>query len=234
MSTGTSLAFERYFSLSLRGRVSYLQELVASRRIEQDFCIKALEWETEPLAQWFLIKATGVTKLRSALVHILRICENPDVEFAAGAGATSLHLIGAWAVGQIGESCTDSVLELLKDDQEQIRRFAVDALGQIGGAKPAVLEALGQALENDNQEVALWAALSLAKLGEPSLPILRRILVSKEVHRIGYALDAIIKIDGLQSHSILTQFLKNTDQELRGLYQRLIEQNENTLGDQRV
>lgn len=232
MNTNNQLTFDRYVLLSVIARESYLRKALAKGWIQADFCIKAIRWETNPLAQWFLIKAAGVMRLSHALEYILHICKNTDVEFKTTAGTTSLNLIGAWAIGQIGESCTDSVLSLLNEEQEEVRKFAVDALGQIQDAKPTVLAALGQALEYDKQEIALWAALSLAKLGEPSLPILNRVLSSKDIDRIGYALDAIIKIDGLQSHFIVAQFLQSSDIELHNLYQRLIEQNRNNIVSQ--
>src|SRR5262245_1120433 len=113
MNTHNQLTFDQYILLSVIDRENYLREAVANRYIQTDFCIEALSWEPNPLAQWFLIKAAGVMRISSALEHILHICKNPDIEFKTIAGATSLHLIGAWAIGQIGESCTDRVLLLL-------------------------------------------------------------------------------------------------------------------------
>jgi len=228
MTTEENPIFARYILLPETARETLVRWMVETGTMSEEFCLRALDWETAPSIQWFLIKAAGLVKSLRAVTRILDICRKPDNEFANMSGTVgSIHLIGAWALGCIGSGCTESVLALVHDDNEETRKFAVDALGEIGDVRPAVLEALGQALENDSATVALWAALSMAKLGEPSLPILHRIIFSQDARRVAYALDAIVKIDSPQSRSFLAQFLAGASQEFRSLYLRTIEQNQN-------
>src|SRR5439155_22919102 len=142
-----------YSAMNLSERLAYLQSHVLDNNttdLSGRTLLEALAVETDPAAQWFLVKGIGILRLSSGISEILRVCRLPEKEMRH----TSLHAICAWSLGHIGASAYDSVTELLKDPDPETRRCAVDALGEIGDAR--AVPALCSALESDEHKVQLW------------------------------------------------------------------------------
>ncbi len=83
---------------------------------------------------------------------------------------------------------TTLIQELLEGDEWDVRRQAVDSLGQIGAGNEAAITALVQALQDDNSEVRRWVAQSLGQIGagnEAAITALVQALQddNSEVHR---------------------------------------------------
>jgi HEAT repeat protein len=173
------------------GRISFLNAHIAdnSTLLLEDFLIEALHQEHHPIAIWFLIKGLGILRASSSIRLILGVCKSPEVDF----GHTSLHSICAWSLGRIGKAAYEAVADLLTEFDPETRRCGVDCLGEI--RDPRSIALLSKALENDEYMVQVWAGLSLAKLGEASLPVLREVARTNRGVIPVIAADAISKIE---------------------------------------
>jgi HEAT repeat protein len=157
--------------------------------LSERFLLWALNWEKDPKARWFLIKAVGIMELKSGLPSLLQICQQPDVNLEH----TSLHAICAWSLGRIGNSATNALIKLMANEDSETRRCAADALGEIGAS--SAISALSLALMEDDRQVKLWAGLSLAKIGPESIPFLERAAIDPNEATRLIALDALRKIE---------------------------------------
>lgn len=207
--------FDNYTALSNQQRVLFLEQAIDTNTLEPEFYSRALAWEEYPLALWFLIKRAGEARIANCLSALIAICEKPNVEFESAGGLTSLHLIAAWSLGRVGKSCITPLLGSLKNSNTSTKIAIVDALGEIRDDREEVLQALISSLENDPQEVALWSALSLAKLGKQSLDYLHQALFSLDKHRAIYVLDAIIKIGSKESEAVIRNFVEQSGEQMR-------------------
>jgi HEAT repeat protein len=187
----TDSQLETYRRMGTRDRVAFLESRVeegVTVDLSSNFLVEAIAEETDPTAQWFLVKGIGQLRVSEAIESLLAVCRAPEVEM----GKTSLHAICAWSLGKIGPPAYDKVLTLLSDPNWETRRTAVDALGEIGDVR--AIPVLCHALERDEYKVKIWAGLSLAKMGPSALPCLNRI--KGEADQVGQiiASDAIVKI----------------------------------------
>src|SRR5438067_926305 len=94
------VSLEEYMTYPPDDRVRYLNLHVDKMTdLSEDFCQEALKLETLPMAKWYLIRALGLLKSESAIPQLIQVCFEPEVDF----GNTSLHLITARSIGQMGE-----------------------------------------------------------------------------------------------------------------------------------
>lgn len=206
------LSFEEYKSYTTGNRANYLNEHVNDTTdLPPDFCEDALEWETYSVARWYLIRAVGILRIRSAVPLVIKICSEPNEKFSK----SSLHLIAAWALGRIGEDAIEPlILELKTSKNIQMTVCIVDALGEIGS--PKAIPSLDAAFRKKEPEVKLWAALSLAKIGKRSLDTLYNLYFdSKDPSETILVLDAIAKINDDSSKSFVKKILSEGREEER-------------------
>jgi len=179
--------------------------------LKGEFCKKALRWETDSIARWYLIRAIGILKIKAAIPHLIKICLEPEVKFKG----SSLHLITAWSLGKIGENAIDLLLSALKHCKvAENQKCLVDALGEI--RNPRAIDALKMAFENMDQQVKLWAALSLSKIGKASLDVLYNMFFNtRKIKERIVILDAIDKIGDCGSREFLKKILlEGSEQEV--------------------
>lgn len=191
----TSMSVDDYHGLNKQSRVGYLDQQVkeSSTDLTENFVISALSAERDPLAKWFLVKASGLLRSVSAVPLLIRLCEEPDVDFED----TSLHAICAWSLGKIGQPALQPVLDLMRASDVETRRSAVDALGELRDIR--AIDVLCRALQHDEHQVQLWAGLSLAKLGSAALSCLEGVAANTRGSTHEIAVDAIRKI---RNHSL--------------------------------
>jgi hypothetical protein len=188
----TILSFDKYKSYKPHDRALYLNDHVENTTdLLPDFCIKALKWETYPIAKWYLIKAVGILKLKSSIPLLLEICRMHDEKF----NDASLHLITAWSFGKLGEYSFKPIIEEFKKSKNfETKKCIIDALGEIGN--PKAIDILTIAFKEKDDEIKLWAALSLAKIGKKSLNTLYYLYNSiNNLKDKILILDAILKIN---------------------------------------
>ena len=190
-----TISMQQYQNTDPRSRAGYLDQHVTDRSTDltEQFVLDALASESDPLAQWFLVKASGLLRSAKAIPLLIRICKDPERDF----GETSLHAICAWSLGKIGRPAFDAAIELARAANVEARRTAVDALGEIGNVR--AIDVLCSALQHDEHQVQLWAGLSLAKMGNEALSCLERIADERGGETREIALDAIRKI---RDHSL--------------------------------
>lgn len=206
------LVVEQYERMPTNQRQEYLDAHVQDiTDLPERFLLEALRSEPDPAAKWYLVKGLGILRSTAAIPLIISLCKGPDVDL----GHTTVHAICAWSLGRIGDAALPHVMELLREQHTDARRCAVDALGEL--RNPAAIPALCVALESDEHPVRLWAALSLAKIGDAAIPSLHAIIErSNDIVRL-LALDAIIKISNQDSVQILRNLLRYGNREEKKL-----------------
>jgi HEAT repeat protein len=209
---------EEYLRYAPDERVTYLHLHVDKMTdLAEDFCRQALNQETLPLAKWYLIRALGLLRSESAISQLVEVCLSPEVDF----GNTSLHLICASSIGQIGDVALPLLLKAIESAAgKDTRKCLVDALGET--RSPKAIPALYKEFKNEDYEIKLWASLSLSKIGRPALDTLYSILSeSKDWREKVYVLDAICKIKDLSSAPTIKNILyKGTQQEKQFVLER--------------
>ncbi len=143
-----------------------------------------------------------------------RVCKRPGYNGQAlsertGAFTHPARLLVAWVVlfsGGCGGSPAPLTvhdkpvahwLQALHDPDARTRRKAIEALGNVGGADPAVIPALIEALNDREAGVRGAAVLALLKIGpeaSEAVPALRKAQKDKDAKVRSYATKALERI----------------------------------------
>lgn len=153
------------------------------------FFAEILSQETDPICKWYSIRALGDLRAREYKQLLLDVLRKPDVQV----GKSSLHRMCASSIGLLGAEMIPHIVDLLSEPHEATRLAAVDTLGEIGD--PSAIPTLSHYLFSNEKELQLWAALSLGKIGVPSIPALVSALSSAEEQNLLIILDALVMID---------------------------------------
>lgn len=140
-------------------------------------------------SRWYAIRALGGLRAKQCSQVLLDVLRQPDISI----GGSSLHRICARSIGLLGCEMVSDVAGLLENSDEATRVAAVDALGEIG--HPSAIPALSECLLCGQRNVQLWAALSLAKIGSQSVPVLVRALARCDKEEALIVLDALTRIN---------------------------------------
>ena len=165
----------------------------ADEKMESGIIIEACSHENELIA-WYACKAIGVQQDVDGIEQLMKVLSEPAQSF--GEDMSDKRLVAAWSIAKFGyEKVGAKLTAATKADSELLRIGAVDALGEIGD--PRAIEHLVQAILSDTYEVALWASLAAAKMGEIGLPNLETALDQVSCgKKIILIEDAIRKIQG--------------------------------------
>lgn len=155
--------------------------------------------EDDAYLTWHVAREVGRLRLTRGKRFLLETGARPDRPFE---DETSLHLIAAWALGQVGCDLGDFV-RMQDSPEASTRRFVADSLGEAGlpSAYPVLLRMLR---DDSSDDVAMWAALSIAKVVDKAggrlsfaLRDLEAIIRSRSSSslRKTYAFDAHTRID---------------------------------------
>lgn len=144
----------------------------------------------DPYVRWAALKGVGTARDVDSI---------PDLLIALGRdcldlGGTDEQRVAAWALGRFPFEELEAHLARL--DWKMNPRLAAGLADMIGElADPRLLPLLLQLMTLGDQTVMLWATLSAAKIGKPSLPYLVTLLTPEpEIWRVFYALDALNRI----------------------------------------
>ncbi len=141
--------------------------------------------------------------------------------------ASSVRYVCRQALGRSGAVALDGLIAALASPVVDVRSYAADALGDMGGypdfdALPMdkAVPALRKALRDKNYAVRVSAAMALKKFGRrsaPALPELIKLLKDDEWAVVDAAVQAVAAADpsGVKSVPALVMVLKNQKHDLR-------------------
>jgi len=164
------------------------------------YFMSILDTEDDPICKWHAIKAIGHLRASEAREQLLGVLKLPDINF----DKSSLHRICAWAIGYIGSSFTDDIIGILESTSSDETRIAtIDTLGEIGD--PRAIPVLEKQLQSKQRSIRLWAALSLGKIGEASIPSLKQALKCADPELVFIIVDALVIIGTKQTIPVLAR-----------------------------
>lgn len=145
----------------------------------------------DPTSRWYAIKAIGEQKIDQGLQLLIGVLKKNNVTI----GETSLHLIAASSIGKLGDIAIPYVTELLHCSESTIETqlAAVDALGEIRSVES--IPVLIEMIKIKEFEIALWAGLSLSKIGEAATTELMNIFATLPHNKKIIVLDTLMRIE---------------------------------------
>jgi HEAT repeat protein len=173
-------------TISLYARLSEITEAGQSAdRAEIEMALTS----ADPYLVWMGCKAAGLTGSDHWASHLRRVA----IERYPG-NEPDLNSIAIWALAKIdGNAAEDFWREMSLSESANARRAAADLIGEMKADRG--LTTLSRLLGDADPEVASWAALSAAKLGQISIPVLEVTINATSSERIFlYCADALLKI----------------------------------------
>jgi HEAT repeat protein len=154
-------------------------------------------------------KALGNTGHPAAVPYLMEALHDPfwwyEREYATGDLLTAIEKMGVAAVNPL--------IEVLRDKEGTVRKFAATLLGRLGD--PRAIEPLGMALYDLHHEVGKASAESLARFGAPTIDILVEALSHPEMWIRIHAIQALSKIKDVRVTQILLQMLNDPEREVK-------------------
>ena len=174
--------------------------------ISEDLYLAILADESiDSISKWYAVKAIGELKEDKYIPVLIEVLKNQN----ESVGETSLHLIAARSLGKIGSAAVPFVIPLLNGDCSiETQIAAADTLGEIGSIDgiPALIEIV----ESKSSNIAVWACLSLSKIGIPTVKEQIRIFDSLPDEKKLIVLDSLMRIaDNNALEFVAEQFLQN-------------------------
>jgi len=146
------------------------------------------------LASWYACKAIGSRRIEAGIDGLLSVLET-DAPLLDD-HETDRRLIAAWSLAKFGfDKVGAKLIGAYDSGNELLRLGVVDTLGELRDERG--LKTVIFAIQNDDYKVALWAALSAAKIGRVALQPLKELLtLNPSSDRKILIQDAIEKIEG--------------------------------------
>ena len=145
-----------------------------------DFFAELLVRSSDAVCAWYAIRSLGTLQSGEYLPLLIDVIQQPNVVV----GESSLHRITANSIGLIGAPALGEIVPLLNSSQKETRLAAIDTVGEIRAPEGAVL--LEQYLASEDVDSAIWAALSLVKIGSLAVDVLTRQLRSATSARTAF------------------------------------------------
>ena len=167
-----------------------------------DFFAELLRESFDPICLWYAARSLGTLQSIAHLPLLIALLRKPDV----AVGQSSLHRITASSIGLIGPSALRLIAPLLHAAEKHTQLAAIDTLGEIRAPEGAPL--LADCLASEDLDIALWAALSLSKIGPPALATLTRHMNPATPARTFLIIDALVMMcrpDVLPSLAVVVQ-----------------------------
>ena len=145
---------------------------------------------SDPYIRWAGAKGCGEVRDEASIGPLIDLLgtESPDL------GGTDERRIAVWSLAKFGY---EKVIPHVESDPRladpKFAEGVADLIGEVGD--PRCLDLLAQLLARSERSVLLWASLSAAKIGEPSIGTIRNQLSPEpELEKVFYLLDALSKI----------------------------------------
>jgi HEAT repeat protein len=146
----------------------------------------------------------GISIMKRLTIAVFAFCLVPALLAAGDNDAAIRTLLGRLrkgearvvpAIAKYGAAAVPGLMEVLKEGDAAVQANAMQALGQIGPAAKAAVPILAEGLtETTNEGLAEQAAQALGHIGEPAVPVLRRVLENGPPQRAAMAARAIVHV----------------------------------------
>jgi len=183
-------------------------------RFGAEFFAGVVLHEHDPVSQWYALRALGDLRSSEHVDILVQALERPDIEH----GESSIHRIVARSLGKIGVEALPTLMPLFDNPLSATVRAAADSLGEIGHVDG--IPSLEHCLQSDNLDVVLWASLSLAKIGSPSIPALRRALSNATDSTALTLIDALAQISDPEVLPVLDYSIRRHSDVFRFFVQK--------------
>jgi HEAT repeat protein len=169
--------------------------------------------------KWREFRDWGDRRDAAHVDELIKAISSPDDDFPE---SESLRRVATWALGRMGFDALAQHRELAASPNSWLRAGYAEALGETRDARAAGLLA-NLALDAD-REVALWAALSLAKIGEDAIPAIRRCLNERlDFFHDAQLVDALRQIASTKAREELVTHLERVSEDRRSELVKLLE-----------
>lgn len=186
----------------LHSSIERLFEIISARSIDDPWSLALLVHRAVTSGsaelQWHVCRAVGSALYRPGTEYLRWVAGQPNVEF----DKSSLHGITAWAFARTSVDI-EFLLKLLREGATEQQVFAADALGEM--RLEEAVSPLARSLREDDPEVALWAALSLAKIGsQEAVGVLVDEVFRSSGRRKYLAFDALARADHARALAVFS------------------------------
>jgi HEAT repeat protein len=163
----------------------------------------------DPLVVWQAIKGVGLKRIKEAIPALVKILGVPAEPLGTD-GNTDLRRIAAWSLAEMGfESLLPYLGEIREHSNALLREGFADALGITGDVR--AIPILDQLMEDKEPSVRSWTALSLAKLGDSSLPVIEKHFKKKPDLRTSvYLIDSLRKIGTTEAEELAKRYISQS------------------------
>ena len=151
--------------------------------------IQAAISSSDSYLNWIGAKLAGQSRDVRWVARLKELAIKPYEE-----GGPDVSTIAVWALARMPHEVVAAVSEELANEHcVQSRRAAADLIGE--AKDKSGLNLLARLLDDEEMEVVKWSALSLAKVGEESVDVLKKKgLASGDIRVVGYCLDGLLKL----------------------------------------
>jgi len=154
-------------------------------------------------------KALGNTQHPAAVPYLMEALHDSFWWFEREAQAGDLFD----AIEKMGAQAVEPLIELLKDNEGAVRKYAAVLLGKIGDSR--AIEPLGMALYDLHHDVGKVAAESLVNFGVNSFEILVEALDHPEMWIRIHSVDVLAKVKEPRVGAVLLEMLKDPEREVK-------------------
>jgi HEAT repeat protein len=120
-----------------------------------------------------------------------------------------------WAISTLGKTHDSAavpyLLTSLLDADYQSRKYAAQALGQMGRLAINAIPALAEAINDPDLTVCARAIEALGRIGKPALPTLLAAIDNTDDFTLGWIAKALGNIDDKDAKAALKKLILNTD-----------------------
>ncbi len=177
--------------------------------VEDDVFLNGLKSSDEYVI-WYSVKACGLKRIEASVMPIFNFL---GVAFK-DLGNSNIRKIAVWTLSKFPpELIIPQIKTKIKDDNILLREDLADLLGFIEGKESTSL--LSELIEDKDDNVILWASLSLSKHKNGAIDILNQQLFKQNntLSKIIYLLDALYKINTKKSIDLINQYKETTSSQ---------------------
>ncbi|SFL44322.1 HEAT repeat [Paenibacillus sp. 1_12] len=167
--------------------------------------LKALQDESIHVSR---AAAYGVSTAGKAAVNgLIDILDSEDIKAVGGA---------AFALGEIGDAAAVAIprlMDLMRSENEIIRRNTVEAIGLIGSSSEESVKGLELGIQDADDQVRFMAGMALTKMGskaQNAIPVIAHALNDENRYVRATAVDALYSMNTDTAKDILLKFLRDS------------------------